>query len=569
MRPLLRFLCVVSAGGLGLWLPAAAPAQQPRSGDTSLVQTDAPGPSEGEQRRREASLERELSGAFKKWLDEDVSYIITSEERTAFRRLSNDEEREQFIEQFWLRRNPDPESLANDYREEHYRRIAYTNQHFASGIPGWKADRGRIYIMYGPPDEIEAHPSGGHYQRPIEEGGGSTSTFPFETWRYRYIEGIGQNVMLEFVDPTMTGEYRMTMDPSEKDALLYVPGAGLSEMEAMGLSSKVDRFTRTDGTRMPRRMIDGSPGAGYASQNSNYAGQFDRLALFANINRPPVIKFKDLEELVSTNIRFNLLPFQVRSDYVKVTEDTVLAGLTISLKNKDVSFQNNSGVQHATVNIFGRITTLTRRVVQTFEDTMVLDIPDSLLEPSLEKPAVYWKSIPLRPGLYRLSLAVKDVNSGNTGTLELRMEVPRFEGDNLATSSLILADQIEKVPTKRVGLGPFVIGDTKVRPAVGEAFTRDQKLGIYLQVYNMKPDETGNKPAATIQYSLLNLKNNQPVLELEEEAAKLPDASPFQAVVEKLLPLSALEPGKYKLQIKVTDKVTKRSVTPSAEFTVQ
>jgi GWxTD domain-containing protein len=551
---------------VGLWLPQWAPAQQPRPGGRSTIQTDAPGPSEGEQRRREESLQRELSGAFKKWLEEDVGYIITDEERTAFRRLSNDEEREQFIEQFWLRRNPDPESLANDYREEHYRRIAYTNQHFASGIPGWKTDRGRIYIMYGPPDEIEAHPSGGHYQRPIEEGGGSTSTYPFEQWRYRYIEGVGQNIILEFVDPTMTGEYRMTMDPAEKDALLYVPGAGLSEMEAMGLSSKVDRFTRTDGTRLPRRMIDGSPGAGYATMHGT---EFDRLALFANINRPPVIKFKDLEELVSTNIRFNLLPFQVRSDYVKITDDTVLAGLTVSLRNKDISFQNNSGIQHATVNIFGRITTLTRRVVQTFEDTIVLDIPESLLEPSLEKASVYWKSLPLRPGLYRLSLALKDINNGNTGTMELRLEVPKFEEDKLATSSLILADQIEKVPTKRVGLGPFVIGDSKVRPAVGDTFTRDQKLGIYLQVYNMKPDESGNRPAATIQYTVHNLANNQQVLQMEEEASKLPEASPFQAVVEKLLPLNALEPGKYRLQIKVTDRVTKASVAPRADFTVQ
>ncbi len=561
MRPILRCLLIASVCGLGVWLPLTAYAQETEGG---LIETDAPGLTDSERRQRQESLERELEGAFKRWLEEDVTYIITDEERQTFQRLSNDEEREQFIEQFWLRRNPDPESLANDYREEHYRRIAYANQHFASGIPGWKADRGRVYIRYGPPDEIDSRPSGGFYQRPIEEGGGSTSTYPFEQWRYRYIEGVGQNIILEFVDPTMTGEYRMTMDPAEKDALLYVPGAGLSEMEAMGLSSKVDRFTRTDGTRLPRRMIDSSPGAGYATMHGT---QFDRLALFANINRPPVIKFKDLEELVSTNIRFNLLPFQVRSDYVKVTEDTVLAGLTISLKNKDLSFQNNTGVQHATVNIFGRITTLTRRVVQTFEDTMVLDIPDSLLEQSLERSSVYWKSLPLRPGLYRLSIAVKDVNSGDTGTAEVRMEVPQFPADQLATSSLILADQIEKVSTKRVGLGPFVIGDTKVRPAVEETFTRDQKLGIYLQVYNMKPDQSGNKPAATIEYSLL--RGDQSILELQEEVATLPDASPFQAVVAKLLPLNALEPGKYKLQIRVTDNVTNRTVAPSAEFTVQ
>lgn len=557
MRKVLGGVFTGSVGVFFLLLPLSLRAQG---------QTEAPGLTEKDKNQQQESLERELSGAYRKWLNEDVGYIITDEERAVFRRLQNDEEREQFIEQFWLRRSPDPESPSNDYKEEHYRRIAYANQHFASGIPGWKADRGRIYIMYGPPDEIEAHPSGGHYNRPMEEGGGSTSTFPFEVWRYRYLEGVGQNIELEFVDPTMSGEYRMTMDPAEKDALLHVPGGGPSLLEQMGLADQTDRFTRTDGTHLPKRMIDSSPGAGYSS-NPRYGSEFDRLALWANIQKPPVIKFKDLQEVVSTNVRFNLLPFQVRSDFIKVTDETVLAGLTVSLRNKDLAFQNVNEVQHAVVNIFGQITTLTRRVVQTFEDTLALDVPASLLEQTLEKPSVYWKSLPLQPGLYRLSLALKDVNSGNMGTMNLRVEVPRYQEEQLATSSLILADLIEKVPTKRVGLGQFVLGDTKVRPAVDETFRRDQKLGIYLQIYNVKPDASGHKPAATIQYSLL--KNNQSVLEMEEDAAKLPEASPSQVIVEKMLPLEGLEPGRYKLQITVTDNLTKKSVAPSAEFVVQ
>ena len=558
--------------GLSFWvvvvfLPATLSAQELQQQPGDLVnQSQAPGLSDKDKARQQEALQKELEGAYRKWLSDDVGYIITDEERKVFRSLQNDEEREQFIEQFWLRRNPDPESLTNDYKEEHYRRIAYTNQHFASGVPGWKTDRGRVYIMYGPADEIDAHPSGGHYERPVEEGGGSTSTFPFEVWRYRYIEGVAQNVELEFVDPTMTGEYRLTIDPSEKDALAKVPGAGLSMMESMGLADKVDRFTRTDGTNLPKRMIDSSPGAGYAT-STRYGGEFDRLQLLANINRPPVIKFKDLEEAITTNIRYNVLPFQVRTDYVKVTEDTVLAALTVGIRNKDLAFQSTSGVQKAVVNIFGRITTLTRRTVQTFEDTISLDVPESLLEQSLEKSSVYWKSIPLRPGLYRLSLAMKDINSGNIGTLELRMEVPAFKEDQLSTSSLILADQLEKVSTRRIGLGPFVIGDSKVRPAVGSTFKKDQKLGVYLQVYNLKPDISGRKPEATIHYSLL--KNNQPVFEMQENAAELPDASPSQVNIEKLLPLSSLEPGKYTMKVTVTDAISKKTVAPSADFTIE
>jgi GWxTD domain-containing protein len=529
-------------------------------------QGEAPGLSNKEKKRREESLKQELQGSYKKWLDQDVAYIITDEEKAVFKKLSNDEEREQFIEQFWQRRNPDPESTTNDYKEEHYRRIAYANQHFASGIPGWKADRGRIYIMYGPPDEIEAHPTGGHYERPMEEGGGSTETYPFEQWRYRYIEGVGQNIVLEFVDPTMSGEYRYTMDPSEKDALLYVPGAGLSMMEQMGLASKTDRFSRTDGTRLPSTMTCGgpnsSPGCGV-----NGSGEFDRLALFGNIQKPPVIKFKDLEEVVTTNVRYNLLPFQVRTDYVRVTGDTVLAAITLSLRNREMAFQNKNGVQHAVVNVFGRVSTLTRRVVQTFEDTITLDVPESLLEQSLARPSVYWKSIPLRSGLYRLSLAVKDVNSGNVGTMEVRLDVPRYDDDKLATSSLILADLVEKVPTNKIGTGPFVIGGTKVRPAVGDAFSRDQKLGIYMEVYNLKPDPSGHKPAATIQYSLL--KNNQSVMEMQEDVAKLPESSANQTILEKTMPLATLDPGRYTMKVTITDTIGKKSVAPSADFTVQ
>ena len=188
-------------------------------------------------------------------------------------------------------------------------------------------------------------------------------------------------------------------------------------------------------------------------------------------------------------------------------------------------------------------------------------------EQTLEKPSVYWKSLPLRPGLYRLSLALKDVKSGNVGTLQLRMEVLRFQEDQLSTSSLILADLIQKVPSKKIGIGQFVFGSTKVRPAVTETFDRDQKLGIYLQVYNLKPDASGHKPAATIEYRLL--KDNKLVLEFAEDAAELPEASPSQVIVEKMMPLDSLEPGRYTMQVKVTDKITKKSVAPSAEFTLQ
>src|SRR5712691_10254368 len=347
-----------------------------------------------EKRRRDERLRKELETPYRKWLNEDVAYIITDEERAAFKRLQTDEEREQFIENFWLRRDPTPDSIENEFKEEHYRRIAYANENFASGIPGWKTDRGRIYITYGPPDEKETHPSGGSYERPPEEGGGTTSTFPFEQWRYRYIEGVSSDVIIEFVDPTMSGEYRMTMDPSEKDALLYVPNAGLTLMEQMGMASKTDRFNRTDGTHLGQ-SFGGQP----AKMN-----EFERLEQFAKLQKPPAIKFKDLEAAVNSVIKFNILPFQVKADFFPLTESSVLTNVTIQLENKDLQFQAKEGVQKAVVNIYGRITTMARRVVTPFEDTVTVDSPTELLGVKSKQSSIYQKSLPLTPGLYRLNL---------------------------------------------------------------------------------------------------------------------------------------------------------------------
>jgi len=401
----------------------------------------APAKTDKEAKRKMKKTLKELDNSYKQWLTEDVTYIISPDERNAFLQLDTNEEREQFIEQFWLRRSSNPDLPENDFKEEHYRRIAYANEHYASGIPGWKTDRGRMYIMWGPADEVESHPTGGTYDRPMDEGGGSTSTYPWETWRWRYLEGIGENVILEFVDPSGSGEYHMTMDPSEKDALLHVPGAGLSLMESMGMASKADRFTRSDGTNMPT-TLGGTP----ASMN-----EFTRLELFAKVNKPPEVKFKDLEAVVTSRIVRDQVHFNWRTDYLKVTNDTVLVPVTVQVPNSQLSFQAKDGIHTAVLNVFGRVSTLTGRVVQTFEDSVTRDFPDSLYQQSLKLQSIYQKAVPLRPGLYRLDLVIKDVQSGNIGVVNSRLQVPRYEDDKLEASSLILADQIEHVPAKQIG----------------------------------------------------------------------------------------------------------------------
>jgi GWxTD domain-containing protein len=537
-------------------LLAVAPvvAQQEQNPDT----TTPSGPQKltKEQKKKMGKALKELDAQYKQWLNEDVVYIIAPEERTAFLQLSTSEEREQFIEQFWLRRSSNPDLPENDFKEEHYRRIAYANEHYASGIPGWKTDRGRTYIIWGPADEVDSHPTGGTYDRPMDEGGGSTSTYPWEKWRYRYLEGLGNNVELEFVDPSGSGEYHLTMDPSEKDALLHVPGAGLSLMESMGMASKTDRFTRSDGTNLPT-TLGGQP----ASMN-----EFNRLELYAKIQQAPAVKFKDLEALVTSRIVRDQVHFAWRTDFLKVTNDTVLVPVTVQVPNSQLSFQSKDGVHSATLNVFGRISTLTGRVVQTFEEAVSRDFPDSLFQQSVKLQSIYQKAVPLRPGLYRLDLVIKDVHSGNVGVVNSRLQVPRYEDEKLEASSLILADQIEHVPAKQIGAGQFVLGSSKVRPRLEGDFTTTDKLGIYMQVYNLKPDDTTHRSSATFQYTVK--KGDQQVMQFKETSGEMKQTGD-QVTIERLLPLATLAPGKYSLEVLATDSLANQTITRTAEFTVK
>jgi GWxTD domain-containing protein len=513
---------------------------------------------EKERKQKEKDLWKELDPQSKKWVEEDVRYIITPEEYSAFIHLSTNEEREDFKEQFWARRNPDPDSPDNTAKEEHYRRIAYANEHFASGVPGWKTDRGRIYIMWGAPDEIDSHPSGGAYERPAAEGGGETSTYPFEDWRYRDLEGIGENVEIEFTDKTMTGEYKLTMDPSDKDALLEVPGAGLTIPEMMGMSSKIARFQNTNGTHM---------GQAFGGLPESY-DEFSMLDRYTKIQQPPPVKFKDLVPYSTDRLVRDQVKFDYRFDFLRVTSDTVLVPITVQIPTRQLMFVEKEGVDSATLDLFARVTTLSGRLVQTFEDTLGQSVPVSLLQQSLTTSQIYQRQVPLNPGLYRLDIVVKDTTSGNVGVANTALRVPTFQDDRLSASSLILADDIRPVSAKDIGLGQFVLGDVKVRPKMDGTFTASDSMGVFLQVYNLKVDDRTHRADASVELRVTKDKDAAPLLKFSIPPNKLP-AHGEEMTIEERVALASLAPGKYKLEAAVTDNLAKETITPFAEFTVK
>ncbi len=568
-------LAVLGAVILGLSLvPTHALGQIPDGVTRGPVVEDKPDPtnrprSDAEKIQPNKNMKAELKGSYKTWVDQDVRWIITDEELSAFKHLSNDLERDQFIENFWLRRNPNPESPENEYREEHYSRIAYANEHFAAGKSGWRTDRGHIYIAYGKADSIDSHPSGGNYDRPMEEGGGNTSTFPFEIWHYRYLEGIGDNVDIEFVDTCMCGDYHMTIDRSEKDALKMTPGAGLTMSEQMGQSSKADRFSGGG-----LEQLGKGPGT-----EQNQSKQFDRLDRAAKLMAPPVIKFKDLEAYMVTSKIMSGPPFlfDVRTDYVKITSDTVQVPLTVQIHNKDITFNTKDGVSAGTVNILGRVSNLTGRPLYTFEETVSATSPSELLAQEQQKLSVYCKALPLAPGLYKVDIVIKDVNNpDHVGTWRRSINVPKFDDDQLAHSSLILADVMERVPSKDIGAGNFVIGNTRIRPRVSASqavpitFHRSLNLNFWMQVYNLGIDERNKQNGATIEYQIkdLSLPDDKAVIFTASETTNKLSPNADQVTLEKSLPLASLQPGKYQVSIKVNDGVKKQQFAESAPFIV-
>lgn len=496
-------------------------------------------------------VKQELKKAYVNWIN-DVDLILTKSERDAWPKLATDEEREKFIEDFWRSRDPDPDTDENEFKVQYLERVAYANEHFSSGKPGRMTDRGRIYIKFGKPDEIESHPAGGLYNRPSYEGGGSTSTYPFEKWFYRYIPNIRSGVELEFVDPTGSGEYRLARNPDEKDALIHVPGAGPTFAELAGLEKRADRLANLGGF-------------GRVNYTRSQDSPFEVLDLLTSLDRDlPFERNWNGTSLSTPIVDDNPINFETQLNYFRQSDNRVLAVLTVQTDNDQLAFANSGGIETAHMNIFGRVITVANRTIGKFEDSVTTTATSAELSTTRTRKSAYARAFILEPGRYRVDVMVRDTQSGAAGMKQVGFVVPEFPADRLSASSVVLAAKLENMESG-AAIGPFVIGTTKVIPNLSGIFKRNQPVGVYLQIYNAAIDQTTLRPAADAEYVLL--KNGKEISKQSEDWRHINDAGQ-RLTLSRLIDSRMLEPGEYQIQIRICDHVSGQTITPSATFTV-
>lgn len=495
-------------------------------------------------------IRREPKKAFVEWIKEH-DLIVTKSEREAWDKLATDDEREKFIEEFWRVRDPDPDTEENEYKLQFYERVAYANEHFTSGKAGRFTDRGRIYIKFGKPDSVESHPSGGYYERPSWEGGGSTSTYPFEKWFYRHIQNVRNGIELEFVDPTGSGEFRLARNPDEKDALLHV-GGGYTFAELTGVETRAER-------------IANSNGFGRANYMRAQDSPFEVMGLFVDMDRELTVNRNYLHSGTDTPITDDsAISFETQINYFRQSDNRVLALLTVQSDNDELQFTNSGGLEIARLNIFGKIHSVANRSVGKFEDTVTTTATSEELSTVRNRKSAYAKGLILLPGRYRVDVIVRDIESGAFGIKQVGFVVPEFPSDRLSASSLILAAKLENME-RGAAVTPFTIGTTKVIPNLSAVYRRNQPVGIYLQVYNAGIDQTTLRPAADAEYVLL--RNGKELSKQVEDWRQINDAGQ-RLTLSRLIDTRALEPGEYQVQIRIRDHVTGQTITPSATFTV-
>jgi len=520
----------LAAGVLLALLGAAAPAVAQKKDDPEAAKKE----------------ERAMRERWRQWMENEVAYIITDEEKALFDKLSTDEERDRFVEDFWRRRDPEPRTAENEYKIEYYRRIAYANDRYASGIPGWKSDRGRVYITLGPPDSIETHPAGSYYEGGLTSHGGSTLTYPLQVWTYRRIPWIGDDVRIEFVDKSSSGAFKLLSGPLDRADTLNAMTTLMSEEMSTRYDAS-DLVYLPIGTSRPQDQL------------------FERFEQYAALQHAPKIRFDDLKQRVTAHAYTQSFPLAVQGYPLWMVPERAVVPLSVEVENRHLRYEQKGGNYQARLNVYILIEALDGRIVAEFDDDTVSAYTTDTFDTRLTEKTVYQRFVLLPAGRYKLSLAVKDTVSGQVTVREQSLHIPALPAGELALSGLILARTVLPATAKDDPANPFLIGAFKVIPNVSSTYRADERLAVYGQIYRPALAGDSQRPQLSVRFEI---RQGEAVrLTVEDPAGRsIKLDGPDRYVFMRGLPLAELAPGRYELRVTVDDAVGGGTASTTSRF---
>ncbi len=488
-----------------------------------------------------------LPDKYKKWLEEEVVYIITAKERDVFLKLQSDREREMFIEAFWKQRDPNPGAPRNEFREEHYRRLQYANENFgrSSSLPGWKTDRGRIHIILGPPQNIESYED-------------VMNVYPTQIWFYLGDPEIGLPTAFNviFFKKEGMGNYILysPVDDGPESLIAGALGGFQNEQAAyLALRKLEPNLAREALTLIPGERV--SPGTISLASNmlisQIYSAPQRRVS---DSYAEALLKYKDSVEVEYTA---NYIGCEAQAQVFRSEEGTFLVHFTV--EPQKLSLDEFEGKYTANFDLNGRLTDAAGRTVYQFDRPFSVSLTPSELEGVRGTTLALQDMFPCLPGQYKFDLLIKNTVSKEFATYEVGLTVPSPSAAGPALGAPLLAYGLEPSLAPSGEEVPFRVAGKQAVSQAHKIFTRQDTLFVIAQAYGL-PAAWGNEGRVRFSYD----KDGKTVL---IQARTLAEVRTGETIVEAQ-PLAAFSPGYYDLTIALLDPAGQPAQSQEAHFEV-
>ncbi len=489
---------------------------------------------------------RDLPEPYKKWLEEEVVYIISPVEKDVFLKLRSNREQDLFIKAFWKQRDPTPSTDENEFKEEHYRRIEHANRYFGKGIPkpGWKTDRGRIYIILGEPGDVQTFDA-------------KIDIYPVETWFYQNMEdrGLPPAFQLMFFQDKGHGEYKLY------NPINHGPQALLTTFE----EDPTDYISAYEKMKMIEpsladaslTLIPGERPASYGRPNMSSVRLLNEIETVPQKHVNDIYARKYLEYKDSVEVEYST-NYMGNSSLVKTKKNTNgVDFIQYVMEPQRLSIDNYQDKYYTTLEIYGTVTDMQDRLIYQFEKKIPLEFNETQINHIKDRPFNIMDVFPIIPGQFKISVLMKNITSKEFTSMERTVFIPDPE-NAIQMTSLMLAYEMKKDKAEKTLIRPFQIRDYQLYPPVNRIFIKDGLLVTAFQIHGLDDADENNYK---LKYQFL--KNEAPHIEFTKDITEYPERPLF---AEKIS-LKNLTPDHYKLRVSLFNGRTEM-VSSEEEFDI-